>query len=409
MLTSNIFFENKLIKKKKFNNLKKSKKKFLELKKDYKNNKIPLLKSFKKDYKLNYSNRLYKIIKNKKDIVLVGMGGSILGAKAIYSFLKKKIKKKFYFIDNLSENNIQDLSSIKFNKPAYIFISKSGNTTETIVNLNLIIKKKYKKEDNIIFITEKKKSIICDIANNLKSEIIEHKNYIGGRYSVMSEVGMLPAQLMKLNIKKFKNLNNLIKNKNFVNQLVENVSCLYSLQKKNFLNSIILNYDPYANDLACWYQQLIAESLGKKGKGLIPIISNMPKDHHSLLQLYLDGPKKNFFTIIASKHDTKYELSNHLMPQSTKYLTNKSLENILGAQRKAVENTLKKKKIPFRKFYFFKKNEVELGHFFTFCVLETILLSKLMKLNAFDQPAVETVKQNTKKILLGEKSSKNNF
>ncbi len=399
MLIKNILFKNNLIKKIKLKNILKTNKKFLELKKDYKKKKIPLFASFEKNYKLSYSKKLVKILGKRKNIILVGMGGSILGAKALYSFLKQKIKKNFFFQDNLSERNILELNSKKFNKPAYIFISKSGNTIETITNLNFIIKNNKKNCINI-FITEKKNNAITEIANKLKAEIIEHKNFIGGRYSVMSEVGMLPAELMNLKVNKFKNLNYLINNKNFVDRLIYDVSCLYDLSKQKILNSIILSYDPDMNDLGYWYQQLIAESLGKKGKGFIPMVSIMPKDHHSLLQLYLEGPKNNFFTIFTSRHQKKFQLSSYLIPKSIKYIANKNLENIIYAQRKAMEITLAKNRIPFRSFDFLKKNEEELGAIFTFFILETILLSRLMKLNPFDQPAVEIVKQGTKKILL---------
>ena len=234
------------------------------------------------------------------------MGGSILGARAIYSFLKKKIKKNFYFLDNLSEMDISKINNLKITKPIYIFISKSGNTLETISNFNLIFKKKNKNYKKV-FITEKKNNAIYEIANKLKSQVIEHKNFIGGRYSVMSEVGMLPAELMNLKVKKFKNLNYLINNKHFMQQLILNVYCLHALYKKNKTNLIILNYDPSMNDLSYWYQQLISESLGKKGKGFMPIISFALKDHHSLLQLYLDGPRNNFFTIFSSKHEKNYK------------------------------------------------------------------------------------------------------
>ena len=134
-----------------------------------------------------------------------------------------------------------------------------------------------------------------NLAIKLKSEIIHHNNFIGGRYSVLSEVGMLPAELMGLEPKKFRTLNEIIKNKRFINSLVLNVSSKLDLINKKKFNSIILNYDEKSNELFSWYQQLIAESLGKKSKGLYPIISTMPKDNHSLMQLYLDGPKNNFF------------------------------------------------------------------------------------------------------------------
>ncbi len=394
-----IHLKNNLVKNINSKKIIKTKKLFLNLKKDYNKNRIALLSSFEKNYKFSYSNQLIKKLKKNKIYIIVGMGGSILGAKAIYSFLKDKIKKKFFFYDNLSEKDSLELNHRSSDKLSYIFVSKSGNTVETIANFNLILQKE-KKNNTKIFITEKKNNALSEIAEKLKAEIVEHKNFIGGRYSVMSEVGMLPAELMNLKVKKFKNLNYLINNKNFVKKLITNVSYMYSLYKKRTSNLVILNYDPDMNDLGYWYQQLIAESLGKKGKGFMPIVSSAPRDNHSLLQLYLDGPKKNFFTIFASKHQKKYKISNYLIPKSVKFLANKNLETILEAQRKATENIFLKKNIPFRTFYFLKKREEELGEIFTFFVLETILLARLMQIDPFNQPAVEKVKKYVKKIIL---------
>ena len=399
MLSQNIFFSNNLIKKKKSKNILITRKKFSELINNYREGKILVLQSFEKSYKLAYSSKLIQTLRKKKNIILVGMGGSILGTKAIYSFLKHKIKKNLFFLDNLGEKNISEIYSKKFKNSVYIIISKSGNTIETITNMNLILKNK-KKTNKVIFITENKNNGIKLIANKLKEEIIEHKNFIGGRYSVLSEVGMLPSELMNLKPRKFKNLNYLINNKNFVNHLIRNVSNLYDLTKKKYSNSIILNYDENTLDLGYWYQQLIAESLGKKGKGYMPVISSNPKDHHSLLQLYLDGPKNNFFTIFASKHQNKYDLSRDLIPNPVQFIAKKNIENIFDAQRLSMMRALTKKKIPYRTVYFLKKGEKELGTVFTFFVLETILLSRLINVSPFDQPAVESVKKDTKKILL---------
>ena len=136
------------------------------------------------------------------------------------------------------------------------------------------------------------------MALRLKSEIIEHKNFIGGRYSVLSEVGMLPAELMGLNSSKFKRFDQLILNKSFVNNLLHNVSTLYEMIKKGKTNSIILNYDESSSSLFMWYQQLVAESL-EKIKWSVSYYFSMPKDNHSLMQLYLDGNKNCFFTFLT--------------------------------------------------------------------------------------------------------------
>ena len=257
--------------------------------------KYPLLKSLTNNY--NYSFQKKNLLKFKKydEFNLIGMGGSILGAQAIYDFLSHKIKKKFFFY-----NNLQSIRVTKSNKKRLnIIISKSGNTLETLSNLNLILTKQ-KRNKNLI-ITENKNNILRAMANKLKSDVIDHKNYIGGRYSVLSEVGMVPAELMGLNEKKFKRLNYLIKNKTFINFLIENVSSIHSNIIKGKKNCVILNYDEKLNNFLKWYQQLSAESLGKKGKGFFPIISTMPKDNHSLLQLYLDGPKNNFFSFFSGQ------------------------------------------------------------------------------------------------------------
>ena len=396
MFFNNIFFNRNFFFKTTKVIYKKTKDKFFLLKNEFNSGKLPFLSSFNSSYKLNYSKNIISNLKKNKNFTIVGMGGSILGSKAIYSFLKNKVKKNFNFIDNLSENNLNYLTTKK--KQNYIFISKSGNTLETLVNLNAVLKNK--KFNNFLFITEKKNNSLLEIANKFKSEVIEHKDFIGGRYSVMSEVGMLPAQLMNLNIKKFKNLNSLIKNKNFQKMLNFNVASIYSLISKNKTNSIILNYDPDMNDFCYWYQQLIAESLGKHNKGIMPIISIVPKDNHSLFQYYLDGKKNAFYTIFFSNHLKNKKIYDTFLPNKFKYLSNKSYENVINAQRIASERVFTKKKIPFRSFLISKKSEEELGILFTFCVLETILLAKLIKVNPFDQPAVELIKKNTKKILL---------
>lgn len=354
----------------------------------------PLLKSFGKNY--NYSFNKIKIKKLKKFniINIIGIGGSILGTKAIFSFLKNKIRKNIFFYDNLNYDKIE-----KSNKKCLnIIVSKSGNTIETIINFNLISKNK--KNNKNIFITETSNNILKNLGNKLKSDIIEHKNFIGGRYSVLSEVGMLPSELVGFKTEKFKKLNQLIKNKNFLNNLITNVSAIYSYTKIGKTNSIILNYDERSDDFFRWYQQLTAESLGKDGKGILPLISTMPKDNHSLLQLYLDGPKNTFFTFfnVDEKNTEKFNSSILINKYSGNSI--KTLNNLINIKNKAAQIVFKQKKIPFRSFQIFKRNEETIGELFCFFVLETILLAELLKINAFDQPAVELVKLQTKKLLI---------
>ena len=356
--------------------------------------KYPLLNSLTKKFEYSYQKKNIKSFKSYSKVNLVGMGGSIIGAETIYDFLKHKVKKKFSFYNNLQFQNVPKNNEKNIN----LVISKSGNTLETISNFNLLLQKQ-KKNKNVI-LCEKKNNFLSLLAKKLKAEIFEHKNYIGGRYSVLSETGMLPAELMGLNEKKFKRFNYLIKNKYFINTLIENVILIINQIKQGKTNSVILNYDEKSDNLFKWYQQLTAESLGKNGKGIFPIISTMPKDNHSLLQLYLDGPKNNFFTFFSVREKNSQKLYNANLFEKYSILKNKNIYEVLDSQKKATENVFRRKKIPFRSFEIINRSEETLGELFCFFILETILLGYLLKVNPFNQPKVELIKSETKKILI---------
>ena len=281
MLSSGISFKNFKTKIKTKNSIKK-KLNFLIKENNH------ILQSLSINYKNSFDKKIINKYKKLNNFRVIGIGGSILGTQAIHDFLNFKINKKFLFSNNLSPN--PNLNKKK--KYTNIIVSKSGNTIETISNVNILVKKR----DKNIFITESRDSYLHLLAKKLKAEIIHHNNFIGGRYSVLSEVGMLPVELMGLKSSNFKKFNSLVKNKKFLNSLVANVGSTLDFIKNKKYNSIIINYDDKSENLFNWYQQLIAESLGKKKKGLLPIISNMPKDNHSVMQFYLDGLQNNFFT-----------------------------------------------------------------------------------------------------------------
>ena len=352
-----------------------------------------VINSLKLSYKYSYSNKFLNKFKNKfSSIRLIGMGGSILGTKAIYSFLNSQIKKKIFFFDNL----LPLLKKEKKSNFLNIIISKSGNTLETISNTNNIVKKSQRN----IFITENSNNYLRNLAYQLKAEIVDHNNFIGGRYSVLSEVGMLPCSLIGLKSNKFKQFNSLIKKKGFIDSLVSNVANILYFIKKKKNNSIILNYDENSDDLFRWYQQLVGESLGKKQKGIFPFISTMPKDNHSLMQLYLDGPQKNFFTFFGVSEKKSNKIINSTILETFSFIKNKKFSQILDSQRIATQKVFNNMNIPFRSFEIKRRNEETLGELFTFFILETILLGKCLKINPYDQPAVELIKKSTKKTLL---------
>ena len=360
-----------------------------------------LLHVLNKDYKFNFKLSDLRNFKKYNTIAIVGMGGSILGSEAVYNFLAKKIKKKVYFFNNLDFEKITNFKKKENkNRVLFLIISKSGNTLETLSNL-LSLKIIKERSKNIIIITEKKDSFLKQLVDKLNLFYVEHNKFIGGRYSVLSEVGIIPSYLMGVNVFKLRSqIREYLKGKNklFLKESSINLAKVIFLKKK--MNLVFLNYVPELENFLYWCQQLIAESLGKKGKGFFPVISNVPKDHHSLLQLYLDGPKDKLFYIFSlDEKKTNEKIYLDKLKLKKNFLNNKKLSTIKEAQKNAMIKSLKKNKISFREFKINAASEEVLGKLFSYFILETIILGKLVNLNPFNQPAVEQVKINTKKLL----------
>tara|TARA_A100001015_G_scaffold312633_1_gene418193 strand:+ start:579 stop:1796 length:1218 start_codon:yes stop_codon:yes gene_type:complete len=404
VIKENLLLKNNIkknyFKKSSFNSLSKEfNKTITNIKKEINNNQSAL-NILSKKYEFNFKIKDLKKFRKFKVYAIIGMGGSILGSMAIHNFLEKNIKKKIYFFDDLNEKK---LSKFKKNenlkKVLFLVVSKSGNTIETLSNtFTLKILKKNAK--NIIVISEKGNNTLFSLSKKLNLFYIEHNKYVGGRYSVLSETGIIPAYLMGINISKLRS-----KISNFLisseKTFLKDSSLILSelLLSKKLNNLILLNYSPQLEQFLFWCQQLIAESLGKKGKGFLPLISNVPKDHHSLLQLYLDGPKDKLFYIFSCEGVSKNKISVQKGFKISNLLDKKKLSSIKKAQKEALIKTFIKNKIPYREFKIKKINEEVLGVLFSYFMLETVIVAKLAKINPYDQPAVEQVKLFTKNFL----------
>ena len=404
MIKKNLFIKNNIQKKYLNKSLKKLSKGFSkaisEINGDVQSSK-KTLNVLSNKFNFNFKIKDLQQFKKFKTIAFIGMGGSILGAKAIHGFLNIKIKKKIYFFDDINSNKISNLKKKEnLNQVLFLIISKSGNTIETLSNLFAlnIVKNNAK---NIILISEKKDNLLFTLSKKFNLFYIEHKNYIGGRYSVLSEVGIIPAYLMGINISKLRN-NTLEFLKGIQKSFLKDstVKLANLLKRKKIKNLIFLCYSAEIKEFLLWCQQLIAESLGKKGKGFLPVISNVPKDHHSLLQLYIDGPRDKLFYIFSCDNKKQEKLNIRKISNKINFLNSKSLNSIKFAQKNALIETFKKDNIPFREFKIKQINEEVLGRLFSYFILETVIIGKLTKINPYDQPAVEQVKIYTKKLLI---------
>lgn len=378
-------------------NLKKSIKASEKLFYDFSNGKNEILNSFTKDYQSKIRKLSKKIDYRNKKKVVIGFGGSSSGAKALSFFLNDEI---IYF-DNLDYQYLKSFFENKNIKDYFFFIiSKSGDTFETLAVLDILIEKS-KKEDGynifetMVIITENKKSILRDFAVKNKVKYLEHNPKIGGRFSILSETGMLPFLDIELKVENSseKFLNLLKNNKDNDLSPIKNVSIILTCLEKYKLNiycNLLYNYR--LKHFSYWFHQLHAESLGKEGMGLTPITSICPKDHHSMMQLYLDGPKDKFFNIF-SPPDEKY--FDNFDVKEFYNIQNYTPQTLLIRQFKSVIEVFRKKKLPHRVISLQDhKDPSNIIELFSYFLLETILLGELIKVDPYGQPAVQLIKDN---------------
>jgi len=342
---------------------------------------------------------LKKIVVKKrihKNILIVGMGGSVLGSKMLSSFFG--LDKNYYFLDNLNNSTVNDFIKKDLSKFSIFIISKSGQTLETLTNCNIILNnfKKIKKEisKNFIIISEKN-TVLHNFARKNNILFFEHNVNLSGRYSVLSEAGLL---MFNLDYKKIiQGINSVLK-KDLKKNLINNAATLLTLMTKSRIDThVSLIYSHNLLNYGFWHQQLLAESIGKNGKDFTPIISECPKDHHSIMQLYLGGKRNKFFTFFKT-------INNKIDQPITDYFDQKfkksSLDNIVDAQFNATINVFKKNLIPFRVILIDQKKPIQsFISLLVYSMLETAILCKALDLNPFNQPAVEAIKKETYSLL----------
>ena len=381
--------------------------------KDFQSNELDCISIVKNRSKIKAIDSKLSIFCDCKDIIIVGTGGSTLGSKMIDSIFSGK--KKIHYVENVDPSSIEKLlTTLNHEVTGLIVISKSGETIETLSQFFFLLNH-FKKENKLIrqrtlVITEKKKSTLKLIQEKLNLEFAEHDKNIGGRYSVFSIVGLLPVKLNDIKIENILNggekvLNKLLNLDNPNNFAPTKSSLIHAqLLKNNFNMNVLFTYLDSLQNFSLWFRQLWAESIGKNGHGSTPINAVGTVDQHSQLQLYLDGPKDKFFTIIGMEKPLKSnKLNCHINKINlSESLHKKTLGDLLFAEMKATYQTIKNKNIPLRLIKLNKIDEETLGSLIMCFFIETIYTCYLLKINPFDQPAVEEGKKLAIKFLNNE-------
>jgi len=354
-----------------------------------------------------------KFFKNKNQFIILGTGGSNLGAKALINIAYGTERKKIKFFDNIDPIQFQNsINQLSFEKVGIIIISKSGNTPETLSQFSAIInifKSKKNCEsllEDCLIITENKNSPLKLIAEKYNCKILFHHDDIVGRYSVFSNVGLIPAAIAGLDITKIRigasNLISKIIDGSFKEHLTS-AQLFINLQNiKNINLNVLMTYSDALFYFGKWYLQLWAESIGKNTKGITPIHSVGTTDQHSQLQLYLDGPRDKFFTLISKNHrGLGLKMDKTILKEvNVDYLAGKSMGDLMQAEHQATLNTFISKDFPVREINCENIDEITIGQLMAFSIVETVTTCFLLGVNPFNQPAVEKGKQLTKDYLL---------
>jgi len=347
----------------------------------------------------NSSISLYNKVKDFENIIVLATGGSSLGGK---SFASLNNENKLTFIESIDPETIScQLKNVNFQKTAFLVISKSGETIETIcqtlIIINILQELNLKPVEHLFFISNSTKNTIAKIAKEIGSEIYHHPS-ISGRYSCFSIVGLVPALIAGLDIKKIHQGAKLAISE-FINDEDIKNACFNQLKLYDigFRNSVFMPYIDSLKNFNDWYRQICAESLGKNNFGITPINSMGTIDQHSQLQLYLDGPNDKFFTFISANNQEK-DFTIKGTAQNKTIFDSYKISEILKIELKATIATLKNHNLPIRTFEIENLNEESLGKIMMQMMLEIILIAKVQRFSPFDQPAIEMRKTLAKEF-----------
>lgn len=370
---------------------------------------------------------------NPSALFIIGIGGSNLGIMAVQQALLNQLynelnnKIKIYYVDTVDSAYIHDMLKIATshlkngNTILLNVISKSGKTTETIANFELFLAllKQYYPNDHaqFVIITSDKNSALWQLAQQESWQTLEIPSKVGGRYSVLSPVGLFPLAMLDINIddllKGAQHTTTLCLKQEISNPAALSAAWQYALCKEGYHISNLFLFSNELSGLGKWWNQLMAESLGKEIKRdgipnkdvILPIISVGSTDLHSLGQLYLANiiPIMTTFVIFEQK---EYNcIVPHYQEQFNALVANiqgKSLTSILKSILHGIKKAYKIKELPYRTITIPEKTAYCIGQFLQQSMFEIVYLGYLLGVDPFDQPAVELYKQETRKNLANE-------
>ena len=385
---------------------------------------LPALSAVRSTEDLAYLRDLAEDWRDRlEDVVVLGTGGSSLGGQTLTALSDRGFGPaqggpRLHFLDNVDPDSMRVLlTALDLKRCGLVAISKSGGTAETLAQVAVLLPALEDAvgaaalADHAVVVTEPNGGALARVASRHALASFDHHPGIGGRFSVFSIVGALPALLAGLDVAALRGGAEAVLRATLESARVEDAQpavgaaiAVGLLQERGVTQSVLMTYEDRLANLGLWYRQLWAESLGKDGTGTTPLRALGTADHHSQLQLYLAGPRDKMFTLImpacAGQGPTMdAELADAI---GAEVLAGRHLGDLLDATARATAETLVRNGRPLRRLVVERVDEATLGALMMHFMLETIIAADLLGVNAFDQPAVEEGKVLARQYLAGK-------
>jgi glucose-6-phosphate isomerase len=349
---------------------------------------------------------LFNKFHHKKYFIHVGIGGSALGTEMLLSALGQSRNVKFTFINNIDPDDLsRKLEDINLHEALIYVVSKSGTTAETVAAMSIIIQKfknlgitESEYNDYFVFCTDPQKGELRKISGQWDIETLEIPANVGGRFSVLTPVGLFPSLFAGINVLGLLEGAEKIKphlfNKDKAQDFFELAQWIKALHDEGVQQTVMMPYSSLLREYSSWFVQLWAESLGKDGKGLTPIPAFGATDQHSQMQLFMEGPHDKILMILeVEKFHSDFSLNNDVESESFKNLSPFKLSDLMKAELEGTLTALEENKRHVVQIKLPILNEDSLGQLILFAECLTVIVGEFLQVNPFNQPGVEAGKK----------------
>lgn len=350
--------------------------------------------------------KTYQKFKHKKYFIHIGIGGSALGPEMLLKAIGNKSGVEFVFFNNIDPDEMQRcLDQVNLKESLIYVVSKSGTTAETVAAMSIVLSQLEKcgvspaeYKDYFVFCTDPEKGELRRLSKEWGVDALEIPSNVGGRYSVLTPVGLLPALFAGMDAKALlhgaEDIQKHLNDPKVGSEFFKLAGFIKAMHDMGITQTVMMPYSSLLKEFSAWFVQLWAESLGKKGKGLTPIPAYGATDQHSQMQLFMEGPNDKILMLIeVEKFQCDFEMKNTVPSDHFKMLSPFKLSQLMKAELEGTLTALAENERHVVHLKLPTLNEEHLGQLILFSECLTVLVGKLLEIDPFNQPGVEAGKK----------------